>query len=141
MKEEICVGGELLAIVVKDVGSYDSDQINFFTDGSLPLQAGVFNRPKDHYIQAHEHKETGITVSGFSEAILILKGKMTVHLALSINDREKQISRRLSECDLIIIYKGVHEFLIDEDTQFLEIKQGPFDLEKGKVRYDTRLHQ
>ena len=46
MKEEICVGGELLAIVVKDVGSYDSDQINFFTDGSLPLQAGVFNRPK-----------------------------------------------------------------------------------------------
>jgi hypothetical protein len=36
---------------------------------------------------------------------------------------------------MVALFNGGHELRIDEQTQFIEVKQGPYDEEKDKTRF------
>mgnify|MGYP005698998881 FL=1 len=36
---------------------------------------------------------------------------------------------------MVALFNGGHEIHIDEQTQFIEVKQGPYDEEKDKTRF------
>ena len=41
----------------------------------------------------------------------------------------------LSGGDMVALFAGGHEIIIEEQTKFIEVKQGPYDEEKDKTRF------
>ena len=48
-------------------------------------------------------------------------------------DKVKEVT--LSGGDMVALFAGGHEIIIDEQTKFIEVKQGPYDEEKDKTRF------
>jgi hypothetical protein len=96
-------------------------------------------RPKGYKIQAHVHKPVPITVKYTQETLFIKKDRVKINFF----DEQKQYldSRILTTGDVILLVSGGHDFLMLEDTEMIEDKQGPYagddDKEKFKGKNDS----
>ena len=52
--------------------------INFFTSNKLSQQVAYMNHPKGYTIDPHTHKKNTRTISGTSEVLIILQGKLKI---------------------------------------------------------------
>ena len=121
----------LLAIVVKSNSS--TEEKDFYTDHTSEFQIASFNLKKDEVIQRHYHEKQKRTISSTNEVIVLQSGKMT--LTLYDIDLNKVEEITLEGGDMVALFNGGHEIHIDEQTQFIEVKQGPYDEEKDKTRF------
>ena len=114
--------GTTIAIVVRK--SFNREGINFLSEDSFPLQLGVNSYKKDHVIKGHFHKKKEFIVNNIQEVIFFRSGSALVKLY----DLDKKFikSLRLSAGDLVFFVDGGHGFEMDEDTTFIEVKQGPY---------------
>ena len=120
----------LLAIVIKN-GTSTKDK-DFHTDHSSELQIASFNLKKDELIERHYH-ENEEKIFSTNEVIIIQSGKMTLTLYdLDFNKIEDVI---LESGDMVALFNGGHEIKIEEQTKFIEVKQGPYSEEKDKTRF------
>lgn len=121
----------LLAIVIKDNSS--TKEKDFHTNHSSEFQIASFNLKKDEVIQRHYHEKQERKVFSTNEVIVIQSGKMTLTLYdLNLNKVE---DITLEGGDMVALFDGGHEIRIDEQTKFIEVKQGPYDEEKDKTRF------
>ncbi len=133
MLEKIIYKKKLLALIVR--GKYRKKKgITFFTEDKSNQQFGYIKHNSGYIIKPHLHKKRSTKINYTSEVILMLKGLMRVDF---YNRGKKYLfSKKLKEKDIIMLVHGGHGFKILKDTEMLEIKQGPYNLIKDKIKFE-----
>jgi len=135
--EKINHGNSLIALIIRN--EYNNSGINFFTPDSFSQQLAFINHPKETSIKPHVHKLVKREVFYTQEVLIIRKGKLKVDLYT--NDKQYICSRILYSGDVILLASGGHGFEMLEDTEMIEIKQGPYiDAESDKERFEGVKH-
>jgi len=100
--------------------------VHFYVENESTLQVGKQRREKGEIIKPHRHipvkvdrKET------LQEVLYIEKGK--VKITFYTDAWEVIDSRIINKGDMIMLIKGGHGFEMLEETEMIEIKQGPHD--------------
>ena len=133
MIERIINNEKLLSVIIRS--NYKSDGIEFFTPGDFSQQLGYMNRPKDYVIPPHVHNSVQRDVHFTQEVLIIKSGKIRVDF---YNDNMKYLeSRILNKGDIVLLAHGGHGFEMIEDSEIIEVKQGPYVGEMDKIRFDT----
>lgn len=115
--------GEIIAIIIRH--DYKKDGIEFFTPNSLSLQLAYMGRPVGYKIKPHIHNGVIREVSGTLEALFIKTGKVKVDLYTA---KKKYIrSEILYPNDILLLVGGGHGFQMLEDSEVIEVKQGPYN--------------
>ncbi|WP_435145593.1 hypothetical protein [Halobaculum sp. P14] len=88
-------------------------------------------RPSGHEIEPHYHKDVVREVERTQEVLVIREGKVRVDI---YDDDEREIeSLTLEDGDVILLAAGGHGFEMLEETEMVEVKQGPYAGEDDKV--------
>ena len=124
--------GQTLAIILRT--TYKENGINFFTPNEFSQQLAYMNRPSGYEIQPHVHNAVQREVQFTKEVLFIKSGKVRV----DFYDTEKNYleSRILVSGDVILLAFGGHGFEMLEDSEIIEVKQGPYEGEADKTRFD-----
>lgn len=109
--------------------------LNFITPDALFIQAGTWWYDEGKELQRHIHNDYERTASRTQECIYIRKGSLRVDLYTE--KREKFQELILFQGDLAIFAYGGHGyFILEDDTQVIEVKNGPFvDVETDKIKF------
>jgi len=132
MIENITYKKKLFAIIIRS--RYLKKQgINFFTSNNLSLQVAYMNHPRNHKIQPHIHLKRLKKIYDTNEVLIILEGSMKV----DFYDVKKNYlkSKILNKNDIIILIFGAHGFKIKKNCKFIEVKQGPYLINKDKKKF------
>ena len=132
MIENITHKKKILAIIIRSTYQKKKD-VNFFTKKNLIQQVAYMNHAKNHLIQPHTHKKIVRKISGTSEVLIILDGKLRVDFYSKKKSFVK--SKVINKNDIIILLNGGHGFKVIKNCKFIEIKQGPFISSKDKKRF------
>lgn len=131
MIERIEHNSTLLAIIIR--AHYKSEGIAFFTPGDFSQQLGYMNRGKGYIIEPHIHRIVERKVTLTQEVLYIKTGKVLINF---YDDDQKYLEYRILEKgDVILLASGGHGFEMLEDTEMIEIKQGPYIGDEDKVRF------
>ena len=114
--------GRTIAIVVRK--DFKKEGVNFISDPDFPLQLGFSNYKKNKEIKAHFHIENEIKINKIQEIVYIKKGKTLVNLYNKEGYKFKSIE--LTTGDIIFFVDGGHGFNMLEETDIIEVKQGPY---------------
>ncbi|HTF21183.1 MAG TPA: hypothetical protein VK658_24070 [Chryseolinea sp.] len=105
--------------------AYSPGTTEFFTPGSYSQQLGIIKYAKDGYIKPHFHNKVVREVHYTQEVLVIRKGKVKVNL---FDHELKPIDHViLNAGDVILLASGGHGFEMLEDSEMLEVKQGPYN--------------
>ncbi len=137
--EEIRHSDKLVAIILR--ANYTPAQTTFFSPPDFSQQLGYIVYEKDGVIKPHLHKEVHRKITLTQEVLFIKKGALIVNFYTT--NKEYIASRQLYSGDVIFLCSGGHGFEMLEDTEMIEVKQGPYsgkdndkELIEG-VEYDT----
>lgn len=122
----------LLAILIRN--EYSDDGIKFFTTNNDSQQLGYMKRHQDYMIAPHRHNLIPREVHLTQEVLFIKSGKVRVDIYT--NQQVYVMSRVLNVGDLILLADGGHGFKMLEDSEIIEVKQGPYCGEQDKVRFE-----
>jgi hypothetical protein len=125
--------GEILAIIIRNTYSL-SDSISFLTPGDFSQQLGYMSRSAGYVIAPHVHNLVPREVKLTQEVLYIKNGKVRVDFYLDMDNYYK--SSLLFKGDVILLAFGGHGFEMVEDSEIIEIKQGPYCGEYDKVRFN-----
>ena len=120
-----------LAIIIRN--EYYKDGIEFFTNEHDSQQLGYMSRRKDYTILPHCHNIVPREVHLTQEVLYIKKGKVRVDFY--DNEKKYAFSSILNKGDVVLLADGGHGFKMIEDSEIIEIKQGPYCGEEDKVRF------
>ena len=123
---------KILAIIIYKNFTLENRGVNFITDESCTQQVGIMKWPKGHEIKRHYHcMQPFRKAVETQEVLLIRKGGVNVDLY----SYEKQLERTvfLKEGDIICFVSGGHGIRFVEESEILEIKQGPYSPNEDKV--------
>lgn len=122
---------DLIAIVIKS--NIDRNETEFLTPNSFFQQVGFIVRRKGDIIKAHYHNRLERKITLTQETLFIKKGKLRVRLYSKEGIKIKNII--LNQGDVIFLAGGGHGFDVMENTEIIEVKQGPYIAEKDKTYY------
>ena len=127
--EEIFDDYRMIAIIV--YAEYRGEGTTFFTPNVFSQQLASIRRKKGEEMQAHMHKPVPRNVKYTQETLLIKEGKVKV---IFYDENQRYFdSRILKTGDVVLLVSGGHAFTMLEDTQMIEVKQGPYAGENDKV--------
>tara|TARA_B100001996_G_scaffold196150_1_gene150269 strand:- start:7718 stop:8110 length:393 start_codon:yes stop_codon:yes gene_type:complete len=121
----------LLAIVIKK--GISKEEKDFHTDDSSEFQLGTFNLKKDTVIERHYHQKQERKIYSTNEVLVLQEGKMVITIYDSDLDKVEDIT--LESGDMVALFDGGHEIKIEEDSNFIEVKQGPYIEGQDKTRF------
>jgi mannose-6-phosphate isomerase-like protein (cupin superfamily) len=121
-----------LAIIIRS--NYNHDGIEFFTKDDDSQQLGYMKRSKDYVIPPHRHNIVIREVHITQEVLFIKSGKVRVDIF--DNQQKYMESYVLYQGDVILLADGGHGFKMLEQSEMIEVKQGPYCGEKDKVRFE-----
>ena len=128
----------LLAIIIYPDYKRNDNCIEFFTEPEYSQQLGYMNRPKGYTIEPHIHRPVERTITYTQEVLYIKSGLVKVDFY--DNDRNYTDSRDLTSGTVILLTHGGHGFEIIENSEIIEIKQGPFAGDKDKERFKSTIN-
>jgi hypothetical protein len=131
MLTKIMSGDLLLALIVHS--NFNQDGIAFFTPDSFSQQLGYMKRPPGYQIPPHVHNPVARAVHFTQEVLFIRRGKVRVDFYGE--DKEYLESRVLNRGDVILLAAGGHGFEMLEESEIIEVKQGPFTGDADKTRF------
>lgn len=101
------------------------DGLNFFSQDEDFIQVGIWGYGAGKELKAHIHNEVKREVLWTQEVLFVRKGKLRANI---FDTSEKKVAELEVNCgDVIILLRGGHGYDILEDgTQVLEIKNGPY---------------
>ena len=127
--EEIKHNQEILAIFISE--RQVQPGVKFFTPDTNSLQAGQHSYPKGKIIHPHRHQAVKIErLATMQEVIYVTRGQLKV--IIYTNESKKLTEKVISKGDMVILISGGHGFEMLEDTDFIEIKEGPYNPESKK---------
>ena len=124
---------KIMSIIIRS--SFSKDGIEFLTPPHFSQQLGYMKRPKEYKIEPHVHNVVPREVSLTHEVLFIKSGKVRVDFY--DNDKKYLESRVLSSGDIILLADGGHGFVFIEESEIIEIKQGPYFEEKDKIKFEA----
>lgn len=122
MTETIQANGQIIAIII--YSGFRKQGIEFFTSDDSSFQLGYMNRKAGFKVEAHSHKETSRHILNCQEVLFIKSGSVKVFFY--DNNNEFLNHKILSSGDCILLASGGHGIEMLEDTEMIEVKQGPF---------------
>ena len=129
--ENIFNGEKLLAIVLRT--EFKSDGIKFFTPDDFSQQLGYMKRDDGYEIPPHVHNPVKRSVEFTKEVLFIKSGKVRVDF---YSENKKYLrSLILEKGDIILLAYGGHGFKMLNQTEMVEVKQGPYAGESDKTRF------
>lgn len=132
MIERYIHAGIELALIIR--GNFEKDGIEFFTPDHYSQQIGYMKRSKGHVIPAHVHNSVPREVHYTREVLFVRSGKLRVDL---YSDQCEYIESAVLEAgDIILLASGGHGFEMIEETEMIEVKQGPHAGEEDKTRFE-----
>jgi hypothetical protein len=133
MIETVKHNDTVLSVIIR--ANYKSDGIEFFTPLDYSQQLGYMNRKKGYAIPPHRHNLVERKVTLTQEVLYIKSGIVRVDF---YDDNQAYIeSRVLHKGDVILLATGGHGFEMLEDSEMIEVKQGPYCGEEDKVRFSA----
>ena len=130
MIKKIIDNNVLLAKIIK--ADYNPTTTEFFTDENDELQFGVMFYEKNHKTGAHYHNHLKTKTNQTDEILIVQNGALRIDF---YNDKGEYIkSIQAKSGDTVILYKGGHNFVFEENTKLLSIKKGAYDKETSKTR-------
>jgi mannose-6-phosphate isomerase-like protein (cupin superfamily) len=138
--ESIIYGDQCLGLLLR--ANYLSSGIKFFTPDDFSQQLAYMNRPAGYVIQPHVHNPVKREVHFTKEVLFIRSGRVRV----DFYDEEKEYleSRILNAGDILLLAFGGHGFEMLEDSEIVEVKQGPYAGDADKTRFShvsqSRVH-
>ena len=132
MIEKIIYKKKLFALIVR--GKYRNKKgINFFTPKEATQQFGYIKHKKGYIIQPHQHRKRLTKIVTTTEVILLLKGSLKIDF---YNEQRKYLfSKILNAKDIAMLVEGGHGFKVIKDVEMIEVKQGPYNLIKDKIKF------
>ena len=131
MIENITHNSLNLAIIIRS--SFKKEGIQFFTPDNYTQQLAYMNRPAGYVIQPHLHNPLKREVEFTKEVIFIKSGMVRVDFYDESQEYLK--STVLNQGDVILLAYGGHGFEILENSEMIEVKQGPYAGEQDKTRF------
>jgi hypothetical protein len=130
--EKITHDSKLLAIILRT--QFCEPGINFFTPDDFSQQLAHMFRPVNYVIPPHVHNPVPRNVQFTKEVLFIKSGKLRV----DFYDEGKTYlkSRILRNGDVVLLAFGGHGFQMLEDTEIIEVKQGPYAGDADKSRFE-----
>tara|TARA_A100001035_G_C27606154_1_gene418800 strand:- start:269 stop:742 length:474 start_codon:yes stop_codon:yes gene_type:complete len=130
--EHIFEDDKLLAIILRT--SFQKEGIDFLTPADFSQQLGYMNRSKGYKIQPHIHNKVERTIDYTQEVLFIKNGLVRVDFYKT--DKTYYKSKILNTGDVILLSFGGHGFEMLEDSEIIEVKQGPFAGNIDKSRFE-----
>jgi hypothetical protein len=109
------------------------DRTTFITPPEFKQQVGFVVYPAGGEIARHIHLALERHLVGTSEVLVLLKGRCLIDVYT--DGKEFVETRELKAGDVMLMVGGGHGFRMQEDTAFLEIKQGPYLEIEEKERF------
>jgi hypothetical protein len=122
----------LLAVIIR--ADFQADGIVFATPNELPQQHGYMKRPAGYEIDPHVHVLKRYEVEYSSETLFIRKGK--VRIDFYSEDKQYLSSEILTAGDVVLLSRGGHGFEMLEESEIIEVKQGPYESDNDKIRFE-----
>ena len=133
MKENIILNEKLIAIIIRS--QFSKDGIEFFTPNDFSQQLGYMKRKKGYQIDPHIHNSVSREIMLTQEVLFIKSGKVRVDL---YDDHKKYYeSRILNRGDVILLANSGHGIAVLEESEMIEVKQGPYLEKDDKVRFEA----
>ena len=132
MIETISCRDQVLAILVR--ANYRGRGIQFFTPDDFSQQLAYMNRTTGYVIPPHLHNPQRREVHLTNEVLFVKSGRVRVDLYDS--GKVYVESRVLEAGDVILLVSGGHGFEMLEDTEMIEVKQGPYTGDGDKTRFE-----
>jgi len=131
MIENIRIEENLCALIIRK--GFSGENIEFFTNPEDSLQLGYMRREKGYKIQPHVHKKFVRSIEYTNEVLLIKSGIVKVNF---YDDEQKfRVSCILYDGDTILLMACGHGFEMIEESEILEVKQGPYAGEEDKFKF------
>ena len=137
MIENIKHNDQLLAIIIYN--SFNQPGIHFFTPNELSQQLAYMKHPGGKVIEPHVHNPVPREVHYTQEVLFIKKGKVRVDFYS--DDQVYLENRVLQTGDTILLSTGGHGFTMLDETEMIEVKQGPYAGEEDKTRFIPKIEQ
>tara|TARA_B100000780_G_scaffold34298_1_gene21405 strand:- start:81 stop:512 length:432 start_codon:yes stop_codon:yes gene_type:complete len=133
MIEKILYKKKLFALIVRKKFRKKSG-INFFTAKSDTQQFGYMKHKKDYNIMPHQHNKRVTKISMTTEVIILFKGILRVDFY--DNNKKYLFSKKIYAKDIVMLVNGGHGFKVLKDVEMIEVKQGPYNLSKDKIKFN-----
>ncbi len=122
---------KLLAMVIRD--RYSCEGVDFITPNDYSQQVAYMHHPAGKVIDAHIHNLVHRNVVLTQEVLFIKKGKLRVDFYDDYEDYLESIV--LQTGDVILLVSGGHGFVVLEEVEMIEVKQGPYSGDADKKRF------
>ena len=132
--EHVTHGGSLRAIIVR--AGFHPEGIEFLTPPDSSQQLGFMKRPAGYVVEPHVHLAVERTVTLTQEVLLIRRGRC--RLDLYTDARDIWASYELGQGDVVLLAEGGHGLFMLEETELIEVKQGPYAGDGDKSRFEAR---
>jgi len=122
--EKVSINGRESALIIR-CGN-EKEGVRFFTEDDSSLQVGKHYYSGPKIIKPHRHQHLKTELHGPSREVLYIeKGKVKISF---YSDDNKIIDQKIIiSGDLILLMEGGHSFEFLEETQMIEVKQGPYN--------------
>jgi hypothetical protein len=132
MIEKIYHKKKLYALIVR-AKFRNRKGISFFTPEYTNQQFGYMKHDSGYLIKPHKHKKRATKIFYTTEVIILFKGALRVDF---YDQKQKYLfSKIIKERDVIMLVHGGHGFKVLKKVEMIEVKQGPYNLEKDKVKF------
>lgn len=111
--------------------------LTFITPDETFIQVGSWRYDAGQRLAAHVHKEYPRVATKTQEVVFVKQGKMKTTL---YNSQRQAVQEVVIEAgDLLVITEAGHGYeILSDDTQILEVKNGPFvSVEADKEKFET----
>lgn len=137
MIRQIIHDNRLLAVIISH--RFSDPGVHFCTPNEFSQQLAYMHHPAGKAIAPHVHNPVTREVMYTQEVLFIKKGKLRVDFY--DDDRRYLESYIIETGDTILLASGGHGFEILEETEMIEVKQGPYAGEKDKTRFEGILSE
>jgi mannose-6-phosphate isomerase-like protein (cupin superfamily) len=133
MIQRINHAGKELALIIRH--SYNKNGIEFFTPSDYSQQVGYMKRPTGYVIPPHIHNPVLCEVSYTNEVLFIKSGRVRVDF---YSDDQRYLESSILETgDVILLAFCGHGFEMLEETEIIEVRQGPYTGDHDKIRFES----
>jgi len=125
---------QLYAIIIK--ANHHKGGIEFLTPSTYSQQLAYMCHPKGKNIQPHVHNPVHRDVVNTLEVLYLKKGKVKIDF---YTQEKKYFETVIIETgDVILLAAGGHGFEMLEESELIEVKQGPYASDKDKTRFEPK---
>lgn len=128
---EIKKKDKTIAIIIYN--NYVCEGVDFITPNEYSQQVAYMHHPKGKVIDAHVHNLVHRNVVMTQEVLFIKKGKLRVDFYDDYEDYLESVV--LGAGDAILLVSGGHGFIVLEEVEMIEVKQGPYSGDADKKRF------